>query len=134
MLCVSLSAQVPNSFTAPADDEDHSSADSDVSSFNPVLQWNSILLAIVRTPGAQPATNHATRSFALMHAAIYDAVNAIAGTHEPYLVRLDGVPRLASRQAAGAAAAHEVLAALYPAFQTALDDELQQSFEADLRK
>src|SRR5437667_11544268 len=62
-----------------------------------------------------------------MHAAIYDAVNAIARTHEPYLVRLTGVPRHASKQAASAAAAHEVLVALYPAFQTALDDELQQS-------
>src|SRR5437667_88940 len=62
-----------------------------------------------------------------MHAAIYDAVNAIARTHEPYLVRLTGVPRHASKQAASAAAAHAVLAALYPAFHTSLDDELQQS-------
>ena len=29
-----------------------------------------------------------TRSFAIMHAAIYDAVNVIDGTHKPYLVRL----------------------------------------------
>ena len=42
-----------------------------------VVQWNRTLLAVVRTPGAQPATIHPTRSFALMHAAIYDAVNAI---------------------------------------------------------
>src|SRR6266478_5844728 len=53
-----------------------------------VVQWNRMLLVIVRTPGAQPATIHATRSFAIMHAAIYDAVNAIEETHKPYLVRL----------------------------------------------
>jgi len=53
-----------------------------------VVQWNQTLLVIVRTPGAQPATIHPTRSFAIMHAAIYDAVNAIDGTHQPYLVRL----------------------------------------------
>jgi PAP2 superfamily len=127
LLCASLSAQVPKSFGAPTDDEHPSKDGPAVSTLNPVLQWNRILLAIVRTPGAQPATIHTTRSFALMHAAIYDAVNAIARTHEPYLVRLTGVPRHASRQAAGAAAAHEVLAALYPVFLSSLDDELQQS-------
>src|SRR5881396_1655873 len=127
LLCASLSAQIPKSFGAPTDDEHHSTEGHAVPSLNPVLQWNRILLAIVRTPGAQPGTNHATRSFALMHAAIYDAVNAIARTHEPYLVRLTGVPRHASKQAASAAAAHEVLAALYPAFHTSLDDGLQQS-------
>jgi len=127
LLCASLSAQVPKSFGAPTDDEHPSKDGPAVSTLNPVLEWNRILLAIVRTPGAQPATIHTTRSFALMHAAIYDAVNAIARTHEPYLVRLTGVPRHASQQAAGAAAAHEVLAALYPVFLSSLDDELQQS-------
>src|SRR5436190_2201981 len=127
LLCASLSAQVPKSFGAPTDDEHPSKDGPAVSTLNPVLQWNRILLAIARTPGAQPATIHTTRSFALMHAAIYDAVNAIARTHEPYLVRLAGVPRHASQQAAGAAAAHEVLAALYPVFLSSLDDELQQS-------
>jgi len=125
LLCAAFSAQVPNSFAA--DEEHRSKAGPAVSTLDPVLQWNRILLAIVRTPGAQPATTHTTRSFALMHAAIYDAVNAIARTHEPYLVRLSGVPRHASKQAATAAAAHEVLAALYPVFHTVLDDELQQS-------
>src|SRR6202162_4977005 len=55
---------------------------------NHVVQWNRNLLVIVRAPGAQPATIHPTRSFAIMHAAIYDAVNAIDGTHKTYLVRL----------------------------------------------
>ena len=44
---------------------------------NVVVQWNRILLVIVRTLSAQPATIHSTRSFAIVHAAIYDAVNAI---------------------------------------------------------
>src|SRR6476620_1676956 len=42
---------------------------------NPVVQWNRTLLVIVRTHGAQPASIHPTRSFALLHSAIYDAVN-----------------------------------------------------------
>ena len=91
-----------------------------------VVQWNKTLLVIVRTPGAQPATIHPTRSFAIMHAAIYDAVNAIDGTHQPYLVRL-GASHFASQEAAAAAAAHEVLVKLYPSFQATLDAQLQQA-------
>ena len=91
-----------------------------------VVQWNQTLLVIVRTPGAQPATIHPTRGFAIMHAAIYDAVNAIDGTHQPYLVRL-GASHFASQEAAAAAAAHEVLVKLYPSFQATLDAQLQQA-------
>src|SRR5579872_4248032 len=74
-------------------------------SIDPVIQWNRNLLAIVRTPGAQPATIHPTRSFAILHAAIYDAVNAIDQTHEPYAVRVPNVSGLASQSAAADAAA-----------------------------
>ena len=91
-----------------------------------VVQWNRTLLVIVRTPGAQPATIHPTRSFAIMHAAIYDAVNAIEGTHQPYLVRL-GASHFDSQEAAAAAAAHEVLVKLYPSSQATLDAQLQQA-------
>jgi membrane-associated phospholipid phosphatase len=91
-----------------------------------VVQWNRTLLVIVRTLGAQPATIHPTRSFAIMHAAIYDAVNAIDGTHKPYLVRLSA-SHFASQEAAAAAAAHEVLVKLYPSFQPTLDDQLQKA-------
>ena len=95
-------------------------------SVNPVVQWNRTLLVIVRTHGAQPATIHPTRSFALLHAAIYDAVNSIDRTHKPYLVDLPRASRSASQDAAAAAAAHEVLSQLYPTFQATLDAQLQQ--------
>jgi hypothetical protein len=62
-----------------------------------------------------------------MHAAIYDAVNAIDQRHKTYLVTLPDVPPNASQEAAAAAAAHEVLVALYPAFKSSLDAALQQS-------
>lgn len=103
------------------------SPDSTAGPVDVVIQWNRTLLVIVRTPGAQPATVHPTHSFAIMHAAIYDAVNAIDRTHAPYLVRLSGVSRFASQDAAAASAAHEVLAAIYPKFQAMLDEQLQQS-------
>lgn len=115
-LCASLQAQVTGQPAGPA-----------AESANQVVQWNRNLLAIVRTPGAQPGTIHSTRSFAIMHAAIYDAVNAIDGTHHVYMVQVQGVSPDASQEAAAASAAHEVLAGLYPKFQATLDTELQQS-------
>jgi len=95
---------------------------------NAVIEWNRILLAIVRTPGAQPAAIHSTRNFAILHAAIYDAVNNIEPKFSPYLVRLQHVPRSASKIAAADQAAHDVLVFLYPTFQASLDSELQQDF------
>jgi hypothetical protein len=96
---------------------------------NPVLQWNRALLVIVRTPGAQPTTVHSTRSFAIMHAAIYDAVNSIDRSHRRYLVQVAGASRHASQEAAAASAAHDVLVELYPGFQAFLDDQFEQSLK-----
>src|SRR5438552_11134150 len=93
---------------------------------NAVIEWNRTLLAIVRTPGAQPVTIHSTRNFAILHAAIYDAVNNIEPKFSPYFVHLPNVPRSASKIAAADEAAHDVLVSLYPAFQASLDTELQQ--------
>src|SRR5437899_5618745 len=96
-------------YTVSAKTTHQGAQDSSAQQVNPVVQWNRTLLAIVRTPGAQSPTVHPTRSFAIMHAAIYDAVNSIDRTHRPYLVRLNGAPRSASQDAAAVAAAHQVL-------------------------
>ena len=125
LICATVSA--PSAWAARAYDDQGAAAQQ---SLNPVIEWNKVLLTILRTPGAQPATVHPTRSFAIMHAAIYDAVNAIDKTHASYLVRLNDVPRNASQEAAAASAAHDVLVALYPAFQATLDAQLQQSLAA----
>jgi hypothetical protein len=130
LVCATFSMQANSSFGASLDDEHQNSQDSAAKSVNPVVQWNRALLVIVRTPGAQSATVHPTRSFAIMHAAIYDAVNAIDRTHKPYLVRLTAVSRFASQDAAAASAAHAVLVALYPSFQAFLDGQLQQSLSS----
>jgi hypothetical protein len=111
-----------------ANDDGASSATS-IEQVNPVIEWNRTLLVIVRTPGAQPATIHSTRSFAMLHAAIFDAVNAIERTYVPYAVRLPHVPRAASIRAAADEAAHDVLVSLYPTFSPTLDSELQQDLD-----
>ena len=88
----------------------------------PVIDWNQVLLSIVNTPGAQPANIQPTRNFAILHAAIYDAVNAIDRTHEPYLISVRA-PRDASETAAADAAAHTALVGLYPTLQNSLDSD-----------
>jgi membrane-associated phospholipid phosphatase len=88
----------------------------------PVIDWNRALLSIVRTPGAQPGTIQPTRNFAILHAAIYDAVTSIDRSHDPYLIFVRA-PRGASETAAADAAAHAVLVGLYPAQQSALDGD-----------
>lgn len=125
-ICISLSVPAGGSYGATPNDEHQEAVDSTARPVNPIVQWNRALLVIVRTPKAQPATIHPTRSFAIMHAAIYDAVNAIDRTHKPYLVRLARVSRFASQDAAADAAAHAVLITLYPSFQATLDAQLQE--------
>jgi hypothetical protein len=115
LLCASLSLQGTGS----------ARASSDASQPDQVIQWNSTLLQILQTPGAQPATIHPTRSMAIVHLAIYDAVNAIRGGHAPYLVL--HAPRSASPDAAAAAAAHTALLALFPNQQSVIDAKFQDS-------
>jgi hypothetical protein len=86
----------------------------------PVIDWNEVLLSIVNTPGAQPANIQPTRNFAILHAAIYDAVNSIDRTHQPYLVSVRA-PRDASEIAAADAAAQTALVGLYPAQASTVD-------------
>jgi hypothetical protein len=96
---------------------------------NSAIEWNRSLLAIVRTPGAQPATIHSTRSFAMLHAAIFDAVNAIDKTYRPYAVHLAHVSRATSAEAAADQAAHDILVSLYPSFASTLDSELEEDLD-----
>ncbi|WP_158890503.1 vanadium-dependent haloperoxidase [Amycolatopsis anabasis] len=88
-----------------------------------VTDWNRTLLRIVRTPGAQPTTVHATRGFAMTHGALHDAVAATTGWGAPYLSTSDSA-RGASPVAAAAQAAHDILIALYPAMAADLDRQL----------
>jgi hypothetical protein len=126
-LCASLSPQAAGAAGTVSNYNHDQASRSSAQAVNPVVQWNRNLLLIVRTPGVQPATVHPTRSFAIMHAAIYDAVNSIDRTHRPYLVHLSDASRDASQEAAAAAAAHRVLVGLYPTLKSTLDTELQQS-------
>ncbi|GIF95966.1 hypothetical protein Cci01nite_10600 [Catellatospora citrea] len=81
---------------------------------NPVVTWDANAQQAIWDV-AQQQPNEQARSFAMVHGAVYDAVNAIAGTpYRPYLgaPTADGTE---SAEAAVATAAHQVLAFLFPA-------------------
>jgi hypothetical protein len=83
-----------------------------------VTDWNDIASrAIVVTAGQSPHAS--TPSFAMVQGAVYDAVNAIDGRHQPYLVRPAANP-WDSEAAAAATAAYKVLIGLFPGQLTTL--------------
>ena len=92
-----------------------------------VIAWNQELLKIVQTPGAQPATVHQTRSYAMLHAAIDDAIVSITHDASPLLVSVKA-PRGARPDAAAIEAGRATLTALYPGFK----GELAQLADAQL--
>jgi hypothetical protein len=90
-----------------------------------VLEWNEVLLDAVRTDGTPPP--RASRAMAIVHTAIYDAVNSIDRSHQPFAVQDLAAPST-SREAAAAAAAHRALEALFPLQD--FDDERSASLAA----
>ncbi len=92
-----------------------------------VLQWNEATLNAIRADRTAPPI--AARDLATVHVAIYDAVNAIAPTHEPYHAHPQARPD-ASQPAAATAAAHRVLAEVFPQQRAAFDAQLQASLGA----
>jgi hypothetical protein len=75
-----------------------------------IREWNTLAEGVI------PASTGPSlpRTYAMMHIAMFDAVNSIAGGYNPYRVRVPS-GREASSEAAAAQAAHDVLAALWPA-------------------
>jgi hypothetical protein len=96
---------------------------------NPVITWNIHAQRAIYEVARQSPTTTA-RSFAMVQGAVYDAVNAIAGTpYEPYLV----APRTRpgdSTAAAVATAAYQVLLSLLPAQADALRAQYDESLAA----
>ena len=79
---------------------------------NPVLLWNTIAGAVFApTQGLDPLGQ--SRTFAILHAAIHDVVNAIDARYVPYTPGLPLTPA-ASLDAGVAAAARAILVALVP--------------------
>src|SRR5687768_13088287 len=84
-----------------------------------IREWN------VLAEGVIPASAGPTlpRPYAMMHIAMFDAVNSIEGGYTPYRTRVFA-SRAASSEAAAAQAAHDVLIALFPASALQFDSAL----------
>ena len=98
---------------------------STTSRVDPVLSWNQTVLQAIRTDASDPT--RASRDMAMVHAAIYDVVNAIEGRSGYYVTMPapDGV----SLEGAISGAAHQVLNYLFPTQRTLLDGVLATSLE-----
>jgi hypothetical protein len=87
-----------------------------------VLRWNEALLHAVKMDGTAPPL--AARNMAIVNVAVFEAVNAIYRTHQPYLTDVRPLTG-ASPSAAAATAAHRTLTSLYPKQRKTFDDLLR---------
>ncbi len=79
-----------------------------------VIAWNRVLFSVA------PPTPAVTRPAAMLHIAMFDAVNAIEDAYTPYRVQVRA-SHGASPEAAAAQAAHDVLTAIFPTQQATFD-------------
>ena len=91
-----------------------------------VTDWNEIAGAAAAT--ARQGGTDASRTTALVHTAIFGAVNAVDPRYTPYKVKVTA-PAGASAEAAAVAAAHAVLVRLYPDQKASLDQAYAKSLE-----
>src|SRR5262245_53114409 len=90
-------------------------------SANVVLEWNQLALHAIGQARVSPVV--ASRALAITQAAVYDAVNAIDRSFEPYHAHACA-SRGASPEAAAAQAAHDTLTALFPSQAATFDSAL----------
>lgn len=97
-----------------------------------VTRWTKRAMQAVRTQGA--GTPDAARLYAMVTAAMYDAVNGIdvaeGDGRDQALVEAQARARGADREMAAASAAHAVLTELLPTLRAALDMELEGEYLA----
>jgi hypothetical protein len=85
---------------------------------DPVIQWNHEILDAIRLDRTSPPV--ASRAMAIMHTAIFDAVNSIERDYQPFLTQVNVHPR-ASVDAAVASAGYYTLTSLFPAQKASFD-------------
>jgi hypothetical protein len=73
----------------------------------------------------QLGPGRSARAMAIVHIAMFDAINAIVGQYESY-TDLPRAPRGVSARAAVAQAAHDTLVALFPAQKALIDEKLRR--------
>ena len=90
-----------------------------------VTDWNAALESSLAIPGERGPAAPA-RTYAILHAAMFDAVNGISGKYTPLHVT-DAAPSGARAEAAAIQAAYSVLSAIRPGSQAIWDAQLAAS-------
>jgi membrane-associated phospholipid phosphatase len=90
-----------------------------------VIVWNEAALEAIKKDRTPPPL--AARNLAMVHVAVYDAVNAVQPLCRPYGIVVRP-PRETSAEAAAAIAAHRVLVDLYPKQAARFQTLLHQAF------
>jgi hypothetical protein len=91
------------------------------------MDWNAKADAIAAEKQVLPAQQ--SRAMSMLHIAMFEAVNAIERRYAPYKLTLSA-DRSTSREAAAAAAAYDILVAIYPDRKAVLDAALTASLAA----
>ena len=84
-----------------------------------VLDWNALMLDAIQVDNSGPTLS--SRNLAILHAAMYDAVNSVLGTHQPYRFQT-AAPEGASAEAAAVGAAYVVMKTLYPSYSAPAEE------------
>jgi VCPO second helical-bundle domain len=103
----------------------------------PVHHWNQIAIDATgldhtpvapgehRTFGEQLGPGRASRAMAIVHVAIFDAINAATGQYQSF-TGIQSAPHPFSTAAAVAQAAHDTLVSLYPSQRATFDQDLAE--------
>ena len=94
-----------------------------------VTQWNQNASTAIYGVAGQPP-QQSVLSMAMVQGAVYDAVNAIDGGHEGYLLNNRLATPFDSKEAAAATAAYKVLLNIVPGQKTTLDVQYELSLMA----
>ena len=86
-----------------------------------IIDWNTKSDEIAAQKQILPFDH--SRGTAMLHVAMFEAVNTVEGRYVPYRLKLTA-DRTTSKEAAAASAGHDVLLALYPDQQSSLDATL----------
>lgn len=93
---------------------------------DPVIQWNRILRNTISKEQTPPPI--AARNFAILHGAIFDAVNAVAREYEPLQITAISEPGSLVEVVAHSAG-NQVLSRLYPNREDSFDREFKASIQ-----
>lgn len=96
-----------------------------LSASDAVLEWNRHALEAIKKE--QSPLPMATRNLAMLHIAIFDTVNSVDRTRQPFFTQVDFQGPL-SIDAAVIAAAHRILTAVYPQQSAIFDHELMLAY------